>query len=86
MKGSVMKRKNKTTEEQKVSVGDSVLYFAQTYTVVEMDVDFSSQQTVLSCDNLRIILHIKAVEYPFNSLWVKRSDVSVVTKGECNES
>lgn len=67
-----MKRKNdKATEEQKVNVGDSVLYFAQTYTVVETS-DYN--------------LHIKAVEYPFNSLWVKKSDVSVVTKGECNES
>ncbi len=83
-----MKRKNKPVEEQKVSVGDSVLYFAQTYTVVETDVDFTqdSPQIVLPCDNPQIILHIKAVEYPFNSLWVKRNDVSVVTKGECNES
>lgn len=70
-----MKRKNKPTEEQKVNVGDSVLYFAQTYTVVETDVDFTKE-------NPQSILHIKAVEYPFNSLWVKHSDVSVVTKGE----
>lgn len=66
-----MKRKNKQTEEQKVNVGDSVVYFTQTYTVVETS-DYS--------------LHIKCFVYPFNSLWVKRSDVSVVTKGECNES
>ena len=48
-----------------------MLYFAQTYTVVETDVD---------------ALHIKAVEHPFNSLWVMRSDISIVTKGEYNES
>jgi hypothetical protein len=72
-----VKRKNKPAEEQKVNVGDSVLYFAQTYTVVEMD-----ESDLYNY----VLLHIKAVEYPFNSLWVKRSDVSVVTKGECNES
>lgn len=65
-----MKRKTKQTEEQKVNVGDSVVYFAQTYTVVETD-EFN--------------LHIKCFVCPFNSLWVRRSDVSV-TKGECNES
>lgn len=83
-----MKRKNKQTEDQKVNIGDSVLYFAQTYTVVETDVDFTqgSPNTILPCDNPQIVLHIKAVEYPFNSLWVKRRDVSVVTKGECDES
>lgn len=83
-----MKRKNKQTEEQKVNIGDSVVYFAQTYTVVETDVDFtkeSNPQLLLSCDNHQIILHIKAVEYPFKSLWVKCSDV-VINKGECNES
>lgn len=75
-----MKQKNKPTEEQKVNVGDSVVYFAQTYTVVETDVD------TLQSENPKILLHIKSLEYPFNSLWVKRSDISVVTKGECNES
>lgn len=75
-----MKQKNKPTEEQKVNVGDSVLYFSQTYTVVE------TEELNLQGENPKILLHIKAVEYPFNSLWVKQSDVSVVTKGECNES
>ncbi len=78
-----MKRKNKQTEEQKVNVGDSVLYFAQTYMVVETDVDFTQEnpQIVLPCDNPQIVLHIKAVEYPFNSLWVKRSDVVITDSG-----
>lgn len=76
-----MKRKNKPTEEQKINVGNSVLYFAQTYTVVE-----TAESDVYNSSNSQILLHIKAVECPFNSLWVKRSDVSVVTKGECNES
>jgi len=74
-----VKRKNKQTEEQKVNIGDYVVYFAQTYTVVETDVDFTKES------NPQLLLHIKAVEYPFKSLWVKCSDV-VINKGECNES